>query len=149
MVYTLWRMLGKKIENLCITWYSKNPVFTTLHLYLHYGMEVYLFSRWSVHCAPTGHRLFTLSSSLAGSWEESRRKLISWSFRAHSLVPPGSSVAFTATRPGQSECLLRGNKTSAPSGSLSLKYANIMVSIFISGRCLLIFVKANSMNLLF
>lgn len=50
------------------------------------------FSRWSVQRAPTGRNLFTSSSSLADSWEESRRKLLSWSFRTRSDIPLSSAV---------------------------------------------------------
>lgn len=57
----------------------------------HFSFTVF-FSRWSVQRAPTGHNLFTLSSSLADSWEESRRKLLSWSFRTRSDIPLSSAV---------------------------------------------------------
>lgn len=80
-------------------------------------------SRWSVQRGPTGHKLFTSCSSLADSWEESRRKLLSWSFRA--LIPPSSGVASTITRPGQPACY-DGKKNI---GTIWKPYNCIVVSI--------------------
>lgn len=70
----------------------------------HFSSTVLSSSRWSVQCTPTGHELFLLCSSLADGREESRRKLLSWSSRAHGVTPP---MAFTATGPGQHACYKR------------------------------------------
>lgn len=50
-----------------------------------------LHGRWSVQLSPTGHKLLVLGSSLADSWQESRRKFLCWSFRSRSPTPPSSA----------------------------------------------------------
>lgn len=86
------------------------------------------FSRWSVQRAPTGHKLFMLCSSLAGSWEESRRKLLSWSFRAHGVIPLSSSVAFYYHQ-ARSACLLWGNNISTIWRPLQIHNVKHIISV--------------------
>lgn len=114
----------------------------------HFSFTVF-FSRWSVQRAPTGHNLFTLSSSLADSWEESRRKLLSWSFRTRSDIPLSCAVipspyyhkAGSARSLWKKKNILTIWKTRKCTSWWAFFFSFFF---FICGRCLLIFVKLES-----
>lgn len=104
-----------------------------------------LLSRWSVQLSPTGHKLLVLGSSLADSWQESRRKFLCWSFRAQGPIPLFQrSFSDTLTPPwlGRVGRLVdEGRTATLPSG----RFTNTQRGAYlVDGGCLLMFGKLKS-----